>query len=167
MDLGRLISTGVTSGTLVAAIPYTLLIIIMVASQYFQQWHAQRGAMLNVADMTPQQKQQQQTQQVLTRVMPLFIGFISWNFPAGLGLYWATGNVFRLGQQFAIFAIDGRPPPLGSTPDGDDKPKNGDDKPKGPKPSGKGPSEGEGNGDESKPNRPHPVSEKKRRRRRK
>ena len=43
--------------------------------------------------------------------MPLFIGFISWNFPAGLVLYWATSNLFRLGQQVLIFRIDGRPTP--------------------------------------------------------
>lgn len=160
MDLGKLISGGITGGTLLQAIPYALLIVIMVASQYFQQWHAQRGVIQNLGDMTPQQRQQQQTQQVLTRVMPLFIGFISWNFPAGLGLYWATGNVFRLGQQFAIFAIDGRPTPPGSAPDGDDKPK-------GAKPNGSGPAQGEIPRDENRTNRPHPVSEKKRRRRRK
>jgi membrane protein insertase Oxa1/YidC/SpoIIIJ len=48
---------------------------------------------------------------MLTRIMPLFIGFISYNFPAGLVLYWMTGNLFRLGQQVLIFRIDGRPAP--------------------------------------------------------
>ena len=49
--------------------------------------------------------------QTITKFMPLFIGFISWNFPAGLTLYWATSNVFRLGQQAMIFRMDGRPAP--------------------------------------------------------
>ena len=53
-------------------------------------------------------------QQAVTKVMPLFIGFISWNFPAGLVLYWTTSNLFRLGQQVLIFKIDGRPPAPGS-----------------------------------------------------
>jgi membrane protein insertase Oxa1/YidC/SpoIIIJ len=129
----------------------------MVVSQYIQQWHAQRGTNASSAELTQQQRQQQQTQQVLTRVMPLFIGFVSWNFPAGLAVYWATGNVFRLGQQFAIFAIDGRPNIGGS-----------DDAPKPAPESGSGKTEA-GDDDEggSKPNRSHPVSEKKRRRRRK
>jgi membrane protein insertase Oxa1/YidC/SpoIIIJ len=47
--------------------------------------------------------------------MPLFIGFISWNFPAGLIVYWATGNLFRLGQQALIFKMDGRPAPAAKT----------------------------------------------------
>jgi YidC/Oxa1 family membrane protein insertase len=160
MNLADLIKDGITGGTVVQAIPYALLIVVMVASQYFQQWHAQRGNTPNLAEMTAQQKQQQQTQQVLTRVMPFFIGFISWNFPAGLGLYWATGNVFRLGQQFAIFAIDGRPtPPSAGGPDKEEvPPTKGPTGPNGSAPAGDG---------VAKPSRPHPVSDKKRRRRRK
>jgi membrane protein insertase Oxa1/YidC/SpoIIIJ len=46
---------------------------------------------------------------MVTKVMPFFIGFISYNFPAGLVLYWMTGNIFRLLQQVVIFRIDGRP----------------------------------------------------------
>ena len=57
-----------------------------------------------------------QTQQAITRILPLFIGFVSWNFPAGVVLYWATSNLFRLGQQVVIFRIDGRPPAPGGTP---------------------------------------------------
>lgn len=160
MNLADLIKDGITGGTVVRAIPYALLIVVMVASQYFQQWHAQRGNTPNVAEMTAQQKQQQQTQQVLTRVMPFFIGFISWNFPAGLGLYWATGNVFRLGQQFAIFAIDGRPthPSAGGVDKGEASSSKGPEGPNGSAPADDG---------VAKPSRPHPVSDKKRRRRRK
>jgi membrane protein insertase Oxa1/YidC/SpoIIIJ len=32
----------------------------------------------------------------------------SWNFPAGLVLYFATSNLFRIGQQATIFALDDR-----------------------------------------------------------
>lgn len=159
MDLANLIKDGITGGTVVNAIPYAMLIVIMVASQYFQQWHAQRGANQNMGEMTAQQRQQQQTQQVLTKVMPFFIGFISWNFPAGLAVYWATGNVFRLGQQFAIFAIDGRPSPPSPSGASDEKPKPSTDGNDGST---------DGNGDDGvKSSRPHPVSDKKRRRRRK
>jgi YidC/Oxa1 family membrane protein insertase len=87
----------------------------MIATQYFQMWHAQRGSNAANADLTPQQRQQQQTQQAITRFMPVMLGFVSWNFPAGLVLYWTTSNLFRLGQQFAIFAIDGRPHPAPGT----------------------------------------------------
>ena len=63
--------------------------------------------------------------QMFTRIMPLFLGFISWNFPAGLLLYWTTSNLVRLSQQIAINWMDGRPEPppgLGS----DEKPGEGD-----------------------------------------
>jgi len=143
MGLGTTMSSGVLGG-IPAALPYVLMLVLMVASQYFQQWHAQRGQNSAQA-LTAQQKQQQQTQQMITRVMPLFIGFISWNFPAGLVLYWTTSNIFRLGQQFVIFAIDGRPTTAAD-------------------PSGSETKAGE---EEAPPKKPQPVSEKKKRRRRK
>lgn len=153
MDLGSAMSTGILAG-LPSALPYVLMLVLMVASQYFQQWHAQRGNTPR-SDMTQQQRQQQQTQQVITRVMPLFIGFISWNFPAGLVVYWTTSNVFRLGQQFAIFAIDGRPQQPGS---------NGNDASS--KSSGDG-SGSDGDDGQAASRRPQPRSAKKQRRRRK
>lgn len=167
MDLGRLISDGVTGSTVLHAIPYALLIVIMVVSQYIQQWHAQRGSNQSNAELTAQQRSQQQTQQLLTRVMPLFIGFVSWNFPAGLAVYWATGNLFRLGQQFAIFAIDGRPDHGNAGGGGGGGGGSSSDGP--PSKNGGGGSEDDDTGDATpeKADRPHPVSEKKRRRRRK
>jgi YidC/Oxa1 family membrane protein insertase len=163
MNLGRLISEGVTGSGFPGAIPYAMLIVIMVVSQYIQQWHAQRGSNQSTSELTQQQKQQQQTQQMLTKVMPLFIGFVSWNFPAGLAVYWATSNLFRLGQQFAIFAIDGRPGHGGSGGNG------GGSKPEDPDTNGGGDRTGDDDTDIEgleRPDRPHPVSEKKRRRRR-
>jgi YidC/Oxa1 family membrane protein insertase len=84
------------------AVPYLLLIAFMVATQYIQQWHATYG-------QTRPDQRGAGAQQAVTRILPLFIGFISWNFPAGLVLYWTTSNLFRLGQQVLIFKIDGRP----------------------------------------------------------
>lgn len=150
MNLGGPMSEGVLGG-MPGAIPYVVMLVLMVASQYFQQWHAQRGNNPTAA-VDSKQKQQQQTQQVITKIMPLFIGFISWNFPAGLVVYWTTSNIFRLGQQYAIFAIDGRPPQPGSTD--------------GAGPSG-GPSKGGQDGDgNAAPKKPQPRAAKNRRRRR-
>jgi YidC/Oxa1 family membrane protein insertase len=84
------------------ALPYLLLIAFMVATQYVQQWHATYG-------QTRPGQQGAAAQQAITKILPLFIGVISWNFPAGLVLYWTTANLFRLGQQALIFKIDGRP----------------------------------------------------------
>ncbi len=87
---------------LLYALPYLLIIAFMVATQYVQQWHATYG------QVRPNQ-QGAAAQQAITKILPLFIGFISWNFPAGLVIYWTTANLFRLGQQAMIFKIDGRP----------------------------------------------------------
>lgn len=36
-------------------------------------------------------------------IMPLFIGWLSLNFPAGLVLYWITMNVVQMAQQFWVY----------------------------------------------------------------
>lgn len=101
MRLGESPSMAVQVG-LGHSIPYLIMIGLMVATQYIQQWHSTYG------QERPNQKGAG-AQQAITKIMPLFIGFISWSFPAGLILYWATSNLFRLGQQVLIFKIDGRP----------------------------------------------------------
>jgi len=127
------------------AIPYLIMIMLMVATQYIQQWHATYGQ-----DRSTQAGGG--AQQAVTKIMPLFIGFISWNFPAGLVLYWATSNLFRLGQQVLIFKIDGRPSLPGPETKESDKSGNRPD-----------PSDGS---NESELKKPQPGAADKRRRRR-
>ncbi len=95
------------SQSLTEALPYLAMILVMVAAQYVQQWHATYG-------QAKPEGPGSGSQQMITRIMPLFIGFISYNFPAGLLLYWTTSNLFRLGQQFLIFRMEGRPTRPGS-----------------------------------------------------
>ena len=45
---------------------------------------------------------QQAMTQNMTLIMPVFIGFISLNFPAALALYWVVSNLFSIGQQYFI-----------------------------------------------------------------
>ena len=47
-----------------------------------------------------------QQMKMMMVIMPLFIGFISLNFPAGLVLYWVTMNVVQIVQQIWIFKKD-------------------------------------------------------------
>lgn len=116
LELGTSPSEAVSSGDgLLLALPYLLLMAAMVITQYVQQWHSTYG------QDRPTGQPGAGATQAITKIMPLFIGFISFNFPAGLGLYWATSNLFRLGQQVLIFKIDGRPPPPGSASEDDDK----------------------------------------------
>jgi YidC/Oxa1 family membrane protein insertase len=147
MMLGTTPSAAVSNLGFISAIPYLIMIVLMVATQYIQQWHSTYG---QVRD--PKQPGAG-AQQAVTKIMPLFIGFISWNFPAGLVLYWATSNLFRLGQQVLIFKIDGRPPTPGSGSTESDKPKNG-------------PSSDDSSTPESKKPQPGASSKRRRRRRR-
>lgn len=43
-----------------------------------------------------------QSQRAMLLIMPIFIGYLSLNFPAGLVLYWVASNVFSIIQQFLI-----------------------------------------------------------------
>lgn len=124
---------------IVAALPYLLMMVLMVATQYVQTWHSTYG-------QPKPEGPQAGAQQAITKIMPLFIGFISWNFPAGLVLYWATANLFRLGQQVLIFRIDGRPTPVAAVVS--DPPPSGSD------------------GDPTKKTQPSSAKKQQRRRRR-
>jgi len=118
MDLALSPAQATTTG-LVAALPYLGTMILMITIQYIQQWYTQRDQVSVAGD------RQRRQMQMFTRIMPLFLGFISWNFPAGLLLYWTTSNLVRLSQQIAINWMDGRPEPppgLGS----EEKPGEGD-----------------------------------------
>ena len=43
----------------------------------------------------------QQTQMMNT-IMPFFIAVISWNFPAGVQIYWLVSNLIGTAQQYYI-----------------------------------------------------------------
>ena len=137
MMLGESPSMAMANG-LAYALPYLVMIALMVATQYIQQWHSTYG------QARPDQAGAG-AQQAITKIMPLFIGFISWNFPAGLVLYWSTSNLFRLGQQVLIFRIDGRPTPPSKAESGSSQ---------------------EADTDQSKTGNPQQGAAKKRRRRR-
>ncbi len=134
MNLGTTPSEAMAIG-LVTAIPYFVMMALMGTTQYVQTWHSTYG----------QDKPTGQgagAQQMITKIMPLFIVFISYNFPAGLVLYWTTSNLFRFGQQVLIFKIDGRPPPPGAAAAKLDSPEQGDDSGNG---EVKGPQQGAAN----------------------
>jgi YidC/Oxa1 family membrane protein insertase len=152
MDLSTSPSQAFQQGFLVF-LPYLIMLLLMVGTQYVQQWHAQ-------PPKNPDAPGPAQTQQAITRILPLFIGFVSWNFPAGVVLYWATSNLFRLGQQVVIFRIDGRPAAPGATPA-----KAANPPPEGASPNG-ATAETEGDSPVQKPNRPQGSAKKRNRRRR-
>lgn len=87
-----------------AALPYLVVILVMVGAQFFQQAYSQVG---QPKDDNPQVR----ATQTITKVLPVLFGVFAWNFVAGLVVYWATSNLFRFGQMAFIYRIDGRPTP--------------------------------------------------------
>jgi YidC/Oxa1 family membrane protein insertase len=119
---------------IIGAIPYLVLVLLVVATGWIQQKQA-----------TPQNQEGAGAQaQMVTKLMPLLFGIFSFSFPAGLDLYFVTANIFRIGQQAVIFALDGRPEPPSKHPAKEDE-----------------------SGEPAPPKKPHPSSKKKKRRRRK
>lgn len=84
----------------VTFLPYLILLVVIIAAGYYQQVQTTRTR--SGAPPT----QQAQTMQNAMKIMPIFFGFISWNLPSGLDLYFATSNVFRIGQQALILRMD-------------------------------------------------------------
>jgi len=125
-------STEGTGLSPVNALPYILLIILIVAAGFYQQLQTTK-----TKKDDKEQSQTAQSMQTAMKIMPLFFGFISWTLTAGLGIYFATSNLFRVGQQALILRLDER---------GDDDDKKNpalppDTPPEDGEPEKKGPSE--------------------------
>ncbi|MGO9404975.1 MAG: membrane protein insertase YidC [Terriglobales bacterium] len=70
--------------------PYYILPIAIVVTMFFMQ------------RMTPQGGMDPAQQKMMNFMMPVFMGFISKNLPAGLCLYWAMGQVIGIVQQAGL-----------------------------------------------------------------
>jgi YidC/Oxa1 family membrane protein insertase len=87
------------------------LVLIVVAAGFYQQLQTTRRSK-NSGGPPPETPQGMQT---AMKIMPLFFGFISWGFPTGLVLYFATSNLFRIAQQSVILRMgDAQKKPAGS-----------------------------------------------------
>jgi YidC/Oxa1 family membrane protein insertase len=136
MDLtaspSSVVPDAIKNGDFLGALPYILLIILIVAAGYYQQLQTTK-----TKKDDKEQSQTAQSMQTAMKIMPLFFGFISWTLTAGLGIYFATSNLFRVGQQALILRLDER---------GDDEDKKKpalpvDTPPEDGEPEKKGPSE--------------------------
>jgi YidC/Oxa1 family membrane protein insertase len=97
VGLGETTTEGVqVAGDLVAAIPYFIAIILVMATAYYQQ----KQTMSRNKDAPPQPGQ------AVMKIFPFFFGFISFNMPAGLVVYFAASQIFRIGQQALIISLD-------------------------------------------------------------
>ena len=67
-----------------AADPYHILPIFMVISMFLVQFY------------TPSPGVDPQQQKMMAFMMPLFSGYMTWNYSSGLALYWSVGNVISI-----------------------------------------------------------------------
>jgi len=81
---------------LISALPYFALVALVMLTGFLQTHQAQKR--------TPQANKQMGT---VMKVLPVFFGVISLQFPAGLVLYFFVSNSFRVGQQELIFRRHG------------------------------------------------------------
>jgi YidC/Oxa1 family membrane protein insertase len=85
--------------------PYAVLIALVVGTGLFQQ--RQMTARLPKDAVNAQV-------QIMGKVFPVFLGFISFSIPAGVVLYFFVSNMWQIGQQAVLFRnqpIGGAPPP--------------------------------------------------------
>jgi YidC/Oxa1 family membrane protein insertase len=87
------------------SVPYYLLIALVIGTTY---WQSKQMSQRVAASGQPVPQQQQ----MMTRIMPVFFGLISLNFPAGLNLYFLATNLWTIGQQSLVYrAQDAKSPP--------------------------------------------------------
>jgi len=92
MDLSLSASQALRA-SLVIAIPYLLLLLVMLVTGVYQ--NRQLQARNKNAAANPQQ-------QMIMKIMPFFLPIFSFGFPAGLALYWCTQNFCRIGTNAYI-----------------------------------------------------------------
>ena len=84
-------------GSITTAIPYMITIALVILTAYWQQKQT-------MAKQPPGQPPP--PGQAVMKIFPLFFGFISFNLPAGLVVYFAASQLFRIGQQSLILGMD-------------------------------------------------------------
>lgn len=75
-------------------LPYLVLIALVVGTGLYQQ--RQMTARTPAAATNTQM-------QVMGKIVPVFLGFISFQVPAGVVLYFLVSNLFQIGQQAVLF----------------------------------------------------------------
>jgi YidC/Oxa1 family membrane protein insertase len=87
----------------VALVGYFGMVALMVATTFYQQRQMQQ------ASAGPQAQQLR----LMSRIMPVFLGFISINISAGVLVYWVTTNAWQIGQQTLMLRSRVSEPPAG------------------------------------------------------
>ena len=103
MDLGKAASEA--SGGFADALPYFLLIALVVVTGYlqFKQTQSRQSGQVN-----PQMA-------MMGKIFPVMFAFISYQMPSGVVLYFLVSNAWQIGQQALIFRTMPSPVAPGNT----------------------------------------------------
>lgn len=71
-----------------------ILPVLVAASTFFMQKQTMA--------MTPSQPGMEQSQKLMLWMMPLIFGYIAFQFPAGLSIYYVVSNIFQVGQTMVL-----------------------------------------------------------------
>ncbi|MGZ4674924.1 MAG: YidC/Oxa1 family membrane protein insertase [Acidimicrobiia bacterium] len=102
MDLTKSASTVASKG-FGEVWPYLVLVAIVVVTGFIQQ----RQTMRNQTQPNPQMA-------IIGKIFPVVFAFISWSAASGVALYFATTNLWQIGQQEIVYRTivnTGGPPP--------------------------------------------------------
>jgi YidC/Oxa1 family membrane protein insertase len=99
MDMRVSPSKSIAEQGFVRAMPYLITIVVVMITAYWQQKQTMAKTQPNA---------QPQPGQAVMKIFPFFFGFISFNLPAGLVVYFAASQLFRIGQQAMILGLDTR-----------------------------------------------------------
>jgi YidC/Oxa1 family membrane protein insertase len=94
LDLGK--SALSSHGSVAAALPYYILLLVMMGTQYVQ----------TAQMMSRNPAAQQNSQMAIMKYLPLLFGVICIRFPAGVVLYYAMSNICRIAQQDLMYRFD-------------------------------------------------------------
>lgn len=83
----------VISKGVVDALPYLVMVLIVMALTYLQQQQIQRRQ---------PNKDQNPTQQMMMKIMPVAMGFIYIIIPSAVVIYFLVSSLFRIGQQAMV-----------------------------------------------------------------
>jgi YidC/Oxa1 family membrane protein insertase len=132
LDLGK--ATSDVTGGFTDALPYFLLIALVVITGYLQFKQTQ-ARQTNQSAANPQMA-------IMGKIFPAFFAFISYTLPSGVVLYFLVSNAWQIGQQALIFrtmpapavAAGGTVAATGSAPKVSGKPNQGKPKTADPEP---------------------------------
>ncbi|MCR5608167.1 MAG: YidC/Oxa1 family membrane protein insertase [Lachnospiraceae bacterium] len=81
--------------------PWPGLIIPILA--VLTQWYSMKQIQAKTTNNSNQAPDPtQQSMQMMSKVMPLFSGVLCYTFPIAIGIYWITGSVFVIVQQYFV-----------------------------------------------------------------